>query len=234
MALADHELKTLRISSAAFPDRDRVEAFREIYGRAIMQIEMEPLGGNPLDVDMMLRALPGFGIATGTISSTRNSHTSAMIDNDDVVMVVVQEGSGSVQQNGREATVGNGQAVLTASGSPGVFFGHRLSRVFNFRLDRNMLASQLVDINDALIRPIQEDNQALKLMRAYARVLNDVEAIATPELRRAVTVHMHDLAALVLGPTRDAGEIAKGRGARVARLHAIKDHVERGHAHAGE
>ena len=29
----------------------------------------------------------------------------------------------------------------------------------------------------------------------------------------------------MLGPTRDAGEIAKGRGARVARLHAIKDTI---------
>jgi AraC-like DNA-binding protein len=115
--------------------------------------------------------------------------------------------------------------VLTTNGSAGVFVGHMASYVHNFRLDRAMLASQLLDIDAALIRCVRRDNPALQLMMRYAGVLNDDVALTTPELRRAVTVHIHDLAALVLGATRDATEIAKVRGVRAARLHAIKEEI---------
>jgi AraC-like DNA-binding protein len=219
------EVQTLLVSSAEFPGRDRVEAFREVFGRAIMKIELEPIADSPLDVDMTLRAISGLGIASGRISATSNSHTTAMIDNDDPVLVVVAQGSGAVTQERRQATIENGQAVLTTNGSSGVFVGHTPSYVHNFRLDRAMLVSQLVDLDDALIRAIPKDNAALRLLMGYSQVLNDNGALTTPELRRAVTVHVHDLAALVLGATRDAAEIAKIRGVRAARLHAIKEEI---------
>jgi AraC-like DNA-binding protein len=38
-------------------------------------------------------------------------------------------------------------------------------------------------------------------------------------------VHIHDLLALAIGATRDAAEVAKSRGARVARLRAIKEDI---------
>jgi AraC-like DNA-binding protein len=49
--------------------------------------------------------------------------------------------------------------------------------------------------------------------------------MATPELRHAVVDHVHDLAAMVLGCSHDAGEIAKRRGVRAARLRALKADV---------
>jgi AraC-like DNA-binding protein len=219
------ELQTLRVSSADYPEGDRFEAFREQFGRAIMRIEMEPIGDSPFEVNMQLRMIPGLGIASGTFSATRNSHTSSMIDNDDLVLVMVQDGSGSMRQNGREASVETGQGILTANGSPGVFFGHRLSHLFNVRLDRSMLTPRVVALEAALLRPIQSNSPVLQLMKTYARVLEDSAALSTVGLRRAVTVHMHDLAALLLGATRDGAEIAKGRGVRAARLHAVKEAI---------
>src|SRR5689334_5647639 len=40
-----------------------------------------------------------------------------------------------------------------------------------------------------------------------------------------VVTHMHDLAALAVGATRDAAAIARSRGVRAARLQAIKADV---------
>jgi AraC-like DNA-binding protein len=65
----------------------------------------------------------------------------------------------------------------------------------------------------------------LRLMTRYADVMNDDEALATPELRRSIALHMHDLAALLLGATRDGADAAKKRGVRAARLRAIKDDI---------
>lgn len=62
---------------------------------------------------------------------------------------------------------------------------------------------------------------------SYVDVLEDEDTKKTPELQRAVATHIHDLYALAIGATRDAAEIAKGRGLRAARLRAIKADVIR-------
>jgi AraC-like DNA-binding protein len=65
----------------------------------------------------------------------------------------------------------------------------------------------------------------LRLLVNYAGILADSDAMATPELRHAVVDHVHDLAAMVLGCSHDAREIAKRRGVRAARLRALKADV---------
>ncbi|WP_229266744.1 AraC family transcriptional regulator [Leptospira sp. severe_002] len=219
------EIATLHLESASFTGPDRVEAFRETYGRTLMQLDIEPLPGHPFELDFTVYGVPGFGIATGRLSPTRNTHTSAMISDDDVVLVFTPQGSGTLSQIGREATIQNGEALLVSNGEPGVFLGNIHSRLTNFRFNRAMLEAQAVDIDTALIRPIPRSHPALRLITGYASVMGDGAALETPELRRAVVQHMHDLAAILLGATRDGAEIAKRRGVRAARLRAIKEDI---------
>ena len=56
-------------------------------------------------------------------------------------------------------------------------------------------------------------------------LFDDQQSLATPELRSLVVNHVYDLVALALGATRDAAEMANGRGMRAARLHAIKTEI---------
>jgi transcriptional regulator GlxA family with amidase domain len=46
-----------------------------------------------------------------------------------------------------------------------------------------------------------------------------------PQMQISIATHVHDLIALTLGATRDAAEIAHGRGVRAARLAAVKDDI---------
>jgi AraC-like DNA-binding protein len=62
----------------------------------------------------------------------------------------------------------------------------------------------------------------LRLLVNYANVLQDEDTLGTPEVRSLVASHLHDLAALAIGATRDAAEVASGRGVQAARLRAIK------------
>lgn len=50
-------------------------------------------------------------------------------------------------------------------------------------------------------------------------------ALSSPELSRLVVKQVYDLVALAIGPTRDAAEIAGGRGVRAARLRAIQSDI---------
>ncbi|HEY4141353.1 MAG TPA: AraC family transcriptional regulator [Pseudolabrys sp.] len=220
----DGEVQTLVVSSAQFPHQD-IEAFREVFGRAIMRLEIDPLEGYPLDIEMTVRALPNVGIAYGRLSPTRNTHPGELIDNDAPLLVIVKAGSGTLHQEGREGSVSTGEGILTSNGCAGTFLGHVPSKLLSVRLDRKLLEAQGVAVDDALIRPIASKNPALQLLGHYAGVLNSDVALATAELRHTVTTHIHDLAALVLGATRDGAELAKSRGVRAARLNAIKDDI---------
>ena len=197
--MTDDEMKTLRVSTEAFDNDGGLDAFREIFGREILGIEIDPLDGHPLAIDLTLRSLPGFAMASGTLSPMRNRHTPALLDNDDVVLVVMQSGVGEVSQYGRVAMVKEGEAVLTANGAQATFTGLTSTRVINLRLSRNLLAPHVADIDALIARPIPKDNRVLKLMVGYATMLNDQEELASAELRRMVATHMHSLAALLLG-----------------------------------
>jgi len=225
VTLIEDEMTTLRLTSAAFSGRDRIEAFREIYGRTIMQLNIEPMPDHPLDLDFTVRGFAGFGIATGSISPTRNTHTADMIADDDIILVSTSQGHGSLHQYGRDVVIKTGEATFVSNGAPGTFFGYVPSRLCNLRFSRAMLSSMAVDIDAAMAKPIPQDNAALQLLIRYADIVNDETALATGELRRAVALHMHDLAALVIGATRD-GSQAAARGVRAARLRAIKDDIQ--------
>lgn len=190
-----------------------------------MQLEIDPHPDHPFELDFMIRGFSGFGISSGTLSPTRNTHTTEMIDNDDVVLVFTPRGCGTLQQIGREVTIKDGEATLISNGSTGVFYGNVSSRLLNFRLDRSLLSSLTPDVDAALVRPVARDNSALQMLIRYAGIMDDMDALATPELRRAVVLHMHDLAGLALGATSDGAQIAGQRGVRMARLRAIKDDI---------
>jgi AraC-like DNA-binding protein len=230
-SMPDDEMKKLRISTEAFHENGGVEAFRETFGREILGIEMDPLEGHPLDINLTLRALPGFAMASGTLSPMRNRHTAALLDNDDVVLVVMESGMGEVNQYGRVATVNEGEAVLTANGAEATFTGLTPTRVINFRLSRNLLTPHVADLDALVARPIPKDNRVLKLLVGYATLLDNQAELATAELRHMVATHMHGLATLLLGGGGDLG--LSEQGLRAARLRAIKDDIHGRIGHHG-
>jgi AraC-like DNA-binding protein len=65
--------------------------------------------------------------------------------------------------------------------------------------------------------------EPLRLLARYVRLLIEHPAlIETAALRRLAVHHVHDLIALAIGATRDAADVAVGRGLRAARMRAIK------------
>jgi AraC-like DNA-binding protein len=169
--------------------------------------------------------MPGLGIGVCSLSPVRSDLTTELIDNDDLILVIIREGGGTARQRGREATVRDGEAVVTANDSPASFVAHTPVEVINLRFERKRLASQLLDADAGVLRPIARDNQALRLLTRYVQIVGAELSQSTPGLRQVTADHIHDLAALALGATRDAAEIAKGRGVRIARLQAIKADV---------
>jgi AraC-like DNA-binding protein len=93
------------------------------------------------------------------------------------------------------------------------------------RAPRAALAPLVADLDGVYGRPIAADNAALRLLTRYVGLIGETESLTAPSLRREIVTHIHDLMALAIGATRDAAAGAVNRGARAARLAAIKDDI---------
>ncbi len=224
MAGDDNELTQLRLSSEPFTQNGQTDAFLEVWARKMLRYEIEPLDGHPLRFDVRLRALPDFTMASGSRSPMRTRRSTEHIDHDDFFLVVFARGAGELNEHGRVATIGDGEAVLSTNGSPARFAIPVPSRTISYRFRRDLLRAHVPNLDDLVARPIARDSQVLRLLVGYSGVLNDNSALATPELRRAVSAHMHDLAVLLLG-ARAEPHLADGL--RAARLKALKDDILR-------
>jgi AraC-like DNA-binding protein len=219
--MAASQVGFIRLCSDQFPERDRVEAQREMFGRGILKIDLEPLPDSPFRVDMNLWALHDLGLASGNFSGMLAARPKHMVGGDELVFTVPQSGGGVFRMRSGEAEVSNGSAVLVSGDEPGTF-RHVASRMLTFRLSRHRLAPLIADLDGAMLRPIPPNVEALRLLTGYAGILQDEQALATPELCELVVAHVHDLAAMALGATREAAMLANGRGVRAARLRALK------------
>lgn len=214
-----------RLSTDQFAERDRIEATREVFGRAIMNVDFEPVPGVPFNMDMVLRALPDFGIAAGTRSAMACVRSQRLIDSDDILVAFVRSGSGVFQFHGREAHIKAGGATVLRTAGNGRLCLPSTADMVTYRLPFNKVAPLVADLDDVLVRPIPATSEALRLLVNYATVLQDEDMLAMPEIRSMVATHLHDLAALAIGATRDAAAAATGRGVRAARLRAIRKDI---------
>jgi len=78
------------------------------------------------------------------------------------------------------------------------------------------------DLEEAATRLVARTNDALRLLRLYLAAWRENFDLADAAVCRLAVTHVHDLIAMALGATRDAAEVANRRGARVARLNAVK------------
>jgi AraC-like DNA-binding protein len=144
--------------------------------------------------------------------------------NDDVVLAINRSGSVVVNSNGREQSLGDGEAIVLSGGEAASFHRTSLGRSFALRVPRTMFESTVVSLDDALMRPISSDRGALKLMEDYARWLLNAGNIDHQLLNISVR-HIQDLLALTIGPTADFADTARTRGLRAARLKLAKSFI---------
>jgi AraC-like DNA-binding protein len=232
-ASADASTRRFRIDD--FPERDRLEAWREIVGRAVMKVEIECIRDQPYFGDVTLRALPDLCMSSGKATGMQFRRPPALIDSDDLVMQVSLGGGFRAHQRG--FTLGKGEAVLMSAGQTGLV-SFLDEPHFTFRVPSRVLSPIVGDLDAVLYRPIPKDTEALQLLISYADAIQQMPALAKPDVRHLAAAHIRDLIALTLGATRDAAELANGRGLRAARLRAIKtdiaDHIGSGNLSIGE
>jgi AraC-like DNA-binding protein len=217
--------RIVRFSTADYAPHERLEALHEIFGRNLQKVRVEPLAGESFHTAVTLRRIPGLSLYTASRSAAIYRRSRELIEHDDVIMIAGFTASYEVQHLGRTLNMGRGDAVILTGAEPASFGGPAQNSVNLLRVPVRLLSPLVADLEAAYGRTIPADNPALRLLLAYVGVLEDMDIGAAHGLERQVVTHIHDLMSLAIGATRDAAEIANTRGARSARLRAIKQDI---------
>jgi AraC-like DNA-binding protein len=217
-------IPVLRFSTDELPERDRLPMVREVYGRLMAKLDIDPVRDVPLHFRVVARLLPGLIISTSAKSPVISKRTRELLadGNDDVVLAMSPTAGNIVAQVGRELVSSSGEANLFSTSDVSSMKTVAMPHCLNLSLRRRQLASLVPSLEDRFMRPIPGDNEALRLLTRYVGLVEAPGSLTTPELRRLAVNHIYDLVALALGAARDAAETAKNGGLRAARLHAIK------------
>jgi AraC-like DNA-binding protein len=205
--------------------QERGGAVRALYERGLTWVALSPIPERPCAIDFAIRQLPGLGLVSGTVQGVRHERMPGHAGdrNDDLSLHVNFCGRSIVTGRGREIALADGEAVLLSYSEPRVIMRPELVRYGIVRLPRALLEPLVRNIDDAMFRPIPRGTGALDLLANYAEALIRDPALDDPAMRRLFVAQLCDLVAVTLG-TREA--VARDRGLRAARLHAIKRDVE--------
>jgi len=218
---------TLRFSTDDFSERDRAAAWRELFGRTVVKVDLEPIVPRAFCSDMTLRQLPGLGLLFGSCSGTRLRLTNDLIDNDDLRFATGPIEGWTASQLGRDLTLQPDDGILLTNAERAHMTLPLGARFATFRVPARAVAALVPNLGATIARPIPAQSPALRMLVRYLDVLADDAAVATPELQRLAVSHVYDLLALALGATRDAAALANGRGVRAARLRQVQGDIAR-------
>lgn len=220
---AVNAIASMRFSTADLPVRDRTAAWCEHFGRAVLGLAFEPSKDAPFQGGVTLIGIPGLHIASGFVSSALHQRTRQLRadGNSDLYLVTVCRSAGIASELGREMEFSDGDAFLLSAADDYTLYSPGTARICSLRLPRSALSPLIPDIDDAVMRPIDRNTEALRLLFDYIALLKRGRTLSSHELRHLAATHVHDLVALALGASRDAAHVASRRGLRAARLEAI-------------
>jgi AraC-like DNA-binding protein len=213
----------LRFSTELLPERDRLSGLRDILGRQMSRLDFEPLTPS-FHADVTMREAHGLGIAMIDHSLMRVSRTRELLaDGEDALVFSIPAGGGMASQLGREVTLEPGDAVLASSSDIGTLTcSSAAGKSMLVSLPRREFLPLVANFDAVLGARVPGTTAALQLLTRYLRLFEEA-----PSLARMAVHHVYDLAALALGATADAAEMAVGRGVRAARLREATAFVKR-------
>jgi AraC-like DNA-binding protein len=209
------------------PERERPNRLREFFERLGIRYDAERLNGDPVEVDLTLRGLPGIQYLSGRMRGNYRRRCEKADPTEDVGLVINPGGPLCLSQRGHEIMLGGGEATVVCLTEP-VDAMHRAPAHFRaLRVPSALLMPRLAGWQDPFLRRIPSESAALRLLINYIDHTWQEKMLASPDLQHLIVSHLYDLMAVAIGATRDAAEVAQTGGVCAARLLAIKQDIAR-------
>jgi AraC-like DNA-binding protein len=212
----------LRFSTDALPPRDRLAIWREVFGRYVAMVQLDPVGDGVFSQTATLRELPGLALGSFSTTGYQGLRTRNLIadGNDNLILVINVAGRSQFSQLGREAVVDSHEGILLANAEHGGATYPDASRHLTISVPRRSMVHVVSDPEAIACQPLPRSD-VLRLLISYIQSTDNL-SLDSPGLAQAFATHVQDLMALAIGATSYGEEVARGRGLRAARLAAIK------------
>jgi len=215
-----------RFSTDDFAPCDRFAVWRDVFGRSLLNVEVEQVNSGPFHASATMRTLPGIRMVSATSSGVIYRRPQGLVQNDDLVFSFgATKGSHAQQRNRETSAAEDGDALLLLGAEWSTVARAKEGSFHGLRLPRSTIVAGVRNVEDLYCRRIPGDIPSLQLLRRYLTVLDGVSQGAAPELQQTAANHIIDLITLTLGATGETAQIAEGRGVRAARLQSIKSDV---------
>lgn len=227
--MSSDQFSPILFSTDDLDERERVPQWREVAGRLLMKMDMAPVGDEPFHCQAIIHPLPELTVASLETSPNKLTRTGQLIadGNDDLILAIPTRGGLTTSSYGQEITLRPGEATLMSSAEASASLVQSPSRFVSIALPFAKLAPLIPDLDTALLSVVSSSVDALQLLVTYTGLLDGNLDLSLPELRRSISTHIFDLVVLALGATGDHAEVARERGMKVARMHAIKRDILR-------
>lgn len=212
---------SLRFSTTELAPAGRLPALRQLFDESI-RLRLDAAPGQAVEMEMLVA--PGLRRAKMLSGLTaRVTRPAPMLaDGEDTICLMIKSGGRmSLTQGRREGVPQNGDGVLLVYRQPAALLFEDATYT-SIRVPFSAI-SPLANVEESSARHIAADNEALTLLRSYVASLP--ERITDPQVGRLSAMHVYDLIALAIGPTKEGREIAGQRSVRAARLEAVKSDI---------
>ncbi|CAN1724209.1 AraC family transcriptional regulator, positive regulator of tynA and feaB [Hyphomicrobium sp. 1Nfss2.1] len=221
MTARELDFSRLNFRSPETPDRKWLEWFREEFSRRVFQADVETNADAPFWLDASIRLLPDLAVYVG---GTSPMHWEGDGVEESFGLAISLGGQLLYKSGGTDILVEPGAAIVGRL--PDMLDTQADTRLLSLRLSPRLLTPLVPNLADLSLVSLPAHAQPTRLLINYLKMLDAEEAIESPEARHLVAQHVHDLAALAIGTSRDGAELATARGLAAARLAAVKDYIQ--------
>lgn len=224
-----------RLSASVFPEAARVKAWKEQFGRQFLNLDIDPLDDAPFQHDIEFLGLPGISVSKGRVSSVRYSLTPDLIQSaeDNVTLLIPEIGTIELDQNGKNARINQGDALIRRTCETGDTFSSN-GRHLALMVPRRSLAQYVGSTEQFAFAAVDAQNATLGLLKQYLRMLLSTshppqKENLSKDAADMISRHVHEVFALLMGGTRDLWEVSgdHGGGLFAVRLVAIRMEIQK-------
>ncbi len=101
-----------RFTTADYAPKDRLDAWREVYGNTLCKQDIEPTSRDRLDANVVFRRLAGLATMRGDLFQAQYRRKPSQVESDRLFLTIGLAGSFEVEQLGRSAHVRVGDGFV--------------------------------------------------------------------------------------------------------------------------
>jgi AraC-like DNA-binding protein len=208
----------LRFSTREIPTvlrRELVEAAYGLHVRGSIDFPKD----RPIAADMSLRPVADVHLAM--VESSPFTIVTPPDDSGMLYLGIAVTGGGVIDAAGEGRAVKAGDINVMRRERNCVTIADRPTSVLSIAIPHHRILRRLLD-KDRLTQTLSTEMPAARLLRGYASTLLDTTTTFSAREEAMFAGHLVDLAAAMLGPSRDAGDQAGRNGVRAARRQAVQ------------